>query len=116
MHPHREVTGEGDAVAREGDVALPVASDVRQHSGGGEVDVVEGFASVNQHLPLGNHVLPSQNLQQRRLPRTVRPQQKAAASGLELEVHVFNQRLGALDGRPIDAGVRPEILVATFVE
>ena len=62
---------------------------------------------MDQHLVLGDHVLASQDLEQRGLARAVRAEQQAARAGLELEVHALDERLAADDGRAVDAGVGP---------
>ena len=105
--PRGEVSREGDAVAGECHVSLPVAANVGQLAGGGEVGVVEGFTSVDEHLVLRDHVLTSEDLEERRLARAVRAQQEAARSGFELEVHLLDERPLAVDRGAVDVGVGP---------
>ena len=53
---------QGDAVARKGDVAVPIAAEIRERAARGERGVVEGGAAQHAHRVGRHHVLPAQHL------------------------------------------------------
>ena len=84
-----KVGGEGHGEAGERDVALPVAPQVRKRARRRQRRVVEGRAAAeHRHRAARDEVLPPQDLEERRLPGAVGPEEQAAGARGEGEVHV----------------------------